>query len=1085
MGGVGPNAPLLFSGSGLQFAGRRLAYRPSPVDLSHLRSKRVVSAPFPGALQASFPFSYDLRTKGKLTAVRDQAECGSCWTFGTYSSLESILLPDASWDFSENHMKNTHGFDAGHCDGGQFLMATAYLTRLGGPVAESDDPYDPASDGSPASPTLRRRVHEVLYLPGRAGPADNDNIKQALMTHGAVATVVYMVKAAYNSTTAAYYHDTNTLPNHAVTIVGWDDGYSASNFATPPPGDGAFIIRNSWGSTWGDSGYFYVSYHDAVLGLENVVFTVDADPIADPLRVYQYDPLGLVSSVGYSRDTAWMANVFTAQANELPAAVAFYTLGLDTTYTVSIYDGVSTSPRGDMLLGSASGTLAHAGYHTVPLNTAGATLTKGQPFSVVVELSTPGASFPVAIERPLANYSSQATASAGQSYVSPDGATWTDLTSTFPDANVCLKVFTRPDCDDANPCTVDTWNGVSCTYAPAPTGTLCRAATGPCDVAETCSGSSGACPDDAVKSNGAVCREATNRCDLAETCDGMTKVCPVDLLEATGTPCPGGSCAGLSCVPFASPDAGPAPDTALACDAGASSDIAPTVDTTPSVDTSVGSDAAPDATTSPDSGTSKTSTTELGGCACQLGDSQGEQAAPLMLALVLFALVRRRRRRVIPARSSSACLPMGLVLLAALGLLASCDSSETPSGPLEIGGDRTQIVVVSDIHLGADLAYAEFNKNRQPLVDFLSKVRASSTVKELVIAGDLIDEWFVPATSQTYAVGGQADFVGRVAAANRDVIDAFAQIIREGNVRVTYVPGNHDLTITAENVSSILPGIHQARDDVQGLGTYSPQGHPEIAIEHGHRYNFFCAPDPLSNSSVAPGSILPPGYFFTRIAALSVAQQCKTPKESIPTVTPNTGGGASQTLAYAYWNIWKTLMLQLPVDNMFDDKIITTQVGGFTQTYAISDLMPYQATPGGLIEMNLFQGAMDNWEQRQTLNHVPVHLPTLQAITGSSSAAETDAQATLQYFSNAASDVRIVVFGHTHETQLIAAENHAGLKSLYANSGTWIDHNPNGSTMNVVVINPQGPDAQAQTEVKVYDVVKGVMTETATDSLRL
>ena len=141
------------------------------------------------------------------------------------------------------------------------------------------------------------------------------------------------------------------------------------------------------------------------------------------------------------------------------------------------------------------------------------------------------------------------------------------------------------------------------------------------------------------------------------------------------------------------------------------------------------------------------------------------------------------------------------------------------------------------------------------------------------------------------------------------MIDAFNRIIQDGDIRVTYVPGNHDLTITAENVESILPGINQARDDVQGLGTYSPEGHPEIAIEHGHRYNFFCAPDPLSNSTVAPGSILPPGYFFTRIATLHVIQHCATAGDSMTKVTPNTAGGESQALAYVYWSVWKTLML--------------------------------------------------------------------------------------------------------------------------------------------------------------------------------
>jgi UDP-2,3-diacylglucosamine pyrophosphatase LpxH len=427
-----------------------------------------------------------------------------------------------------------------------------------------------------------------------------------------------------------------------------------------------------------------------------------------------------------------------------------------------------------------------------------------------------------------------------------------------------------------------------------------------------------------------------------------------------------------------------------------------------------------------------------------------------------------------------------LLLLSATCLLASCSNEGTILGPLNNGrGDRTQIVVISDTHLGADLSYSETNENRQLLADFLDQVRISPTVKELVIAGDLLDEWFVPATTQTYAGGSQAEFVERIAATNRDVIDALARIIREGDIRVIYVPGNHDLDITAENIARILPGIHQARDDVQGLGTYSPESQPGIAIEHGHRYNFFCAPDPLSNSSIAPGSILPPGYFLTRIAALHVVQQCATPGDSIRTVTPNTGGGASQALAYAYWRAWKALLLNLPVENRFDDPIITTNLGGFTQTYAINDIIPYQATSGGFIDMNLFKGLVDTWDQRQAINHVAVPIPVQQAIADILSPAGTDVQATTQYFANPASGVRIVVFGHTHDAKLITTANHAGLKSIYVNSGAWIDHSPGRTTLNFVVITPQEPEARSRTEVTVYDFAGEVMTEMATDSLRL
>lgn len=186
------------------------------------------------------------------------------------------------------------------------------------------------------------------------------------------------------------------------------------------------------------------------------------------------------------------------------------------------------------------------------------------------------------------------------------------------------------------------------------------------------------------------------------------------------------------------------------------------------------------------------------------------------------------------------------------------------------GNERNMIVVMSDMHFGADLSYTECKDNLGSLEKLLKKIKASPNVKELVFAGDLLDEWYVPATIDTYQGSNQANFVQRIVTANKGVVDAINSIIQEGKILVTYVPGNHDLTITAASVEIIFPGINQARDPELGLGTYKPIGYPGIAIEHGHRYNFFCAPDPFSNQTIAPGAISPPGYFFTRIAALSM-----------------------------------------------------------------------------------------------------------------------------------------------------------------------------------------------------------------------
>jgi C1A family cysteine protease len=423
--------------------GQRLGWRPSPLDLSHLKEQAKEQAGeqvlFQNRQPLGLPVSYDLRSTGKLTPVKNQGSCGSCWSFATYGSLESNLLPTETQDLSENHLKNTHGFDWDYCDGGNAYISAAYLARWSGPVDEADDPYNPSSGGSPAGLSPTKHIQEILIIPDRSSSSDNAKIKQAVMSYGAVYTSMYW-GSYYNSETYAYYFDGWSYSNHAVAIVGWDDDYSKTNFASTPAGNGAFIVRNSWGTAWGEDGYFYISYYDSNIGTENFVFR-GAESTTNYSRIYQYDPLGWVTSLGYGSATAWFANIFTAAADEQLSAVGFYTASANSSFELYVYKNATPGPTSGSLAGTVSGTIASAGYHTVSLGSL-IFLPSGQDFSIVVKLTTPGYNYPIPIEYPMGNYSSLATANSGESYVSSDGTEWSDLTLSFSDSNVCLKAFT-------------------------------------------------------------------------------------------------------------------------------------------------------------------------------------------------------------------------------------------------------------------------------------------------------------------------------------------------------------------------------------------------------------------------------------------------------------------------------------------------------------------------------------------------------------------------------------------------------------------------------------------------------------------
>lgn len=373
----------------------------------------------------------------------------------------------------------------------------------------------------------------------------------------------------------------------------------------------------------------------------------------------------------------------------------------------------------------------------------------------------------------------------------------------------------------------------------------------------------------------------------------------------------------------------------------------------------------------------------------------------------------------------------------ALNNIGCSSGSSSSDAPLwKIDGTRNKIVVISDLHLGIDDRYTETLKNRPMLINFLQRIQKTTDVRELVIAGDFLDEWYLPVYFPVYT--DQAQFYRDVIANNEIVFEELNNVIDSG-IKLVYVPGNHDLTLEADILQEAIPHLVQARD-VDGLGAYYTGDRNEIVIEHGHRYDVFSAPDTVTNAQLCGNddTILPAGYFYARYAATWVLEGYPTVAKNLPGVTdiPDQSD-ADQYGAYLYYSILRDISMRMTPYESLEEKIFDMRVSGFNDSYSYLDFYPAQQLDGTISAPVLFKNIQRTWAERQVLNNVNVANSFVEAVPGAIKPEYFFRQARTQYLENPAENVDIVVFGHTH----VPSYRNVGGGKRYLNSGTWVDHN--------------------------------------------
>jgi C1A family cysteine protease len=457
---------------------------PPPYQLPYIENS---AKQLPKRASNNLPSSYNNNSsKQFVSPVEDQGNRPLCWIFSTTATLESAILKqnnitNASYnDFSENHPSyalsyvnsNPYGYIKAVDSDGYNAMMTNYYTRnnMNGPVKQSEDPYDWVANPNRTYEQTKSKnldnyyVRETIELPNLSETnctTEQENtriteLKDMIYNYGGVCMAFNMNYSIVSENNAYHYVSNNPYTtNHLVELVGWDDNYLKSNFLTGyiPSKNGAFVAKNSWGTNWGENGYFYISYDDVKYFRTPLSFSDVSDRIFFD-NIYEYDDF-CITGARNTGNTGFAVNRFSK--NDTDVVESLNSL-MTFIYAPGTYVKVYVSPTGNAsdlqeYNISNKGTkysngylIDNAGYVTLDLSSA--VEITGNEFLVGIQYYNSQCNYNISIESKTQD--NNATSAANQSYCASTASAfvngnYTDIGAGNNGYNACIKAFTTND----------------------------------------------------------------------------------------------------------------------------------------------------------------------------------------------------------------------------------------------------------------------------------------------------------------------------------------------------------------------------------------------------------------------------------------------------------------------------------------------------------------------------------------------------------------------------------------------------------------------------------------------------------------